>query len=771
MRRFALGLTLVGGFALVLWPKPESPTLLEAPLARPVPTENWLAPGAEQRNKERRKAWSALIHERGPEGDRWKEIEAENGRLQISKRNALATAPPAEEVGEWTERGSDNQAGRMHVARVAGDVLYAGSSKGGVWKREGEEWTPIGDNLYGGAHWIEVSASGAVLAGTDGGQLHRSDDDGATWNRPEGLPEDLNRIRRLLQDQEGTLWLLGRHSVGVTLYRSDDEGQSFSAVAELGEIQGDVWASRVGEHQLVLASDRLRVSTDGETWEDRAELGYAKMELAGSEAGALYLVSNNDTLWRSDDGGFSFLEKHPVSDYWSSLNASTLDPDLVIWGGVEVWRSKDGGDSFVKRNAWWAYYDSPADTLHADIPGIDVVPTDEGETWYVNTDGGLYESHDGLDTVANLALQGLRVSQYYDTLTSSRVPAHVAAGAQDQGYQITNRYGEQEGAFAFDQDISGDYAHLTSSDGSHEMLYSVYPGFILVQMGEEDPAYASIDFPPDERYSWIPPVVADPEDPWSLFFCASHLYYYRGTEGVGWELELWSEQDFQLWDGEYLAGLVFSPVDTDRAYATTTWGRVWFSDDKGRTWTQSSNQAAYGQYLGGNAIHASLLDVDLFYVGGNGYGMPSVYRSTDGGLTVEPWSEGLPDTLVYSLTEVRDGTGRMFAGTESSAWMRGPEDEAWVDITGNRAPVTTYWSLEALVHEPTVRFGTYGRGIWDFTPPVPPEPQDTDPPVDSEPVADEGPPRVDPEPLSGCSHLGFAPLLSLILAIGATRRR
>ena len=715
-----------------------------------MPTENWLAEGAEEANKVRRKAWSAFIHEQGPEGEDWKRFEADNGLAQLDKRNALATSPPSDHLGVWTERGSDNQAGRMHVAREHEGVLYGGSSKGGVWKREGEVWTPIGDNLYGGAHWLEVTENGAVLAATDGGRIHRSDDDGASWWVPGGLPE-LNKVRRLLTDRNGVIWMLARHGDDHTLYRSDDEGETFTAAFELGATKGDIWSSRVGDPRLVLAADALYTSVDGDAWEAHVALGHAKMELAGSEAGALYLVSNNETLWRSDDGGDSFDSMHAVSDYWSTLNASIVDPDLVVWGGVEVHRSNDGGQSFGVINRWWEYYDAPATVLHADIPGLDVLPSEDGERWYVATDGGLYVSEDGLDTVDNLALQGLRVSQYYDTLTSIHPPYHVAAGAQDQGYQVTNRLGEPTDVYGFTQEISGDYAHLTSSDGSHDVVYSVYPGFMLVQVGEEEPWYSSADFPEGERYSWIPPVVADPEEPWAVFFCAKKLYRYIGLED-GWHVEAWSEQSFETWENEYLAGLTFSEQDPNRAYVTTTWGRVWHSEDKGRTWTQSNNHAAVGQYLGGNAIVASLEDVDTFYVGGNGYGVPAVYRSTDGGVTMEPWGQGLPDTLVYSLAEVRDGSGRIVAGTEQAAYMRGPDDAEWVDITENSAPVTTYWSVEALHHEPTVRFGTYGRGIWDFTPePIDEEPQETDEPTDSDPAVDEDPPRVDAEPRRSCS--------------------
>ena len=46
--------------------------------------------------------------------------------------------------------------------------------------------------------------------------------------------------------------------------------------------------------------------------------------------------------------------------------------------------------------------------------------------------------------------------------------------------------------------------------------------------------------------------------------------------------------------------------------------------------------------------------------------------------------------------------------------MREPGATSWVDITGNQAPITIYWSVEALPRGNTLRFGTYGRGIWDY---------------------------------------------------------
>ncbi len=699
----------------------------------PQPTEHRLPPDAEADNKSRRKQWFREQH-RAPDGVDWKALERANGLAQIAKRNALAGAPPpaADEL-TWVERGSENQAGRMHVARPGtdGGHLYAGSSLGGVWRgtTAGEDWTPLGDNLYGGAHWLEVTSPptagdpDVILAATDSGLIHWTADEGVTWTVPTGLG-DTGSVRRLIQQSDGseTLWLLYWAADHYSLARSDDGGVSFTELLDLGEYAGDLWTPRDGGGTLYLADDDALFSSadGGDTWTEAGQLGAGsgRIELVGSEAGAprLWAVVDGRALWRSDDAGETWVEVHSVSDYWGSLNASMLDPDLFAWGGVEVWVTRNAGDDFDIVNAWWEYYYDPANTLHADIPGLDVIPTpDGGETWYICTDGGLFESHDGLETVANLSLTGLRVSQYYDVHTSRVNPDHVIAGAQDQGYQVTSGV-EQSGdeVLEFDQIISGDYGHLTSSDGSHDLVYSVYPTFVLIQEGEEDIQLHYASFPAGEDYvPWLPPIVADPDDEEAFFFPAGHLYRYRRS-GNDWRGQPYSAHDFSIDTAEYISVLAFSPVDVNRAWAATSHGRLWISDDKGVTWTQSQSLVADDNWYYGQAIAPSLTDPDTVTIGGSGYGVPAVYRSTDGGVSFRPWSEGLPDTLVYGLAEAPDGSGVVFAGTSTAAYMRGPEDDEWVDVTGAWSPVTIYWSVEGLAHETTMRFATYGRGIWEL---------------------------------------------------------
>lgn len=700
---------------------------------RPAPTEHVLDEGAEASNRSLRKAWIRERH-RAPPGFDWQAAERANGEAAIARRNGMASLAVAAGT-RWTERGSDNLAGRMHAITPStdGSMIYAGSSKGGVWRSlpDGSSWEPLGDNLYGGAHWL-VTVPGAtpadpdvILAATDGGLIHVSRDDGATWEVPTGLPSTVGVRRAFVHPGSGSVFVLARWWAGgdlrTTLYRSTDGAASFTKSLGMLTYWGDVWTPRDASGQLyALKQDEIQIShDDGVTWSVVGSTGVTSNggELTGSEAGAPRLwaiLDENGTrrLRRSNDGGASFQFVTDVSDYWGTLCASITDVDLFAWGGVEVHVTRNAGNSFAIVNPWWEYYGQEATKLHADIPGLDAIPDGQGgETWYVSTDGGLYESHDGLLSVNNLSLDGLRVSQYYDTHTSSFDEDHVIAGAQDQGYQRADQPAPD--ALQFDQLISGDYGHLTSSGGAHAWLYSVYPGFVLVQQGETNPTLHQVDFPAGESHGWMPTIRADPDAPTRWYLCASHLYRYRRNNPFNtWTLEQWSAQDFEGSPGEYLTALVFSPLDSDVAFAATNHGRLFRSDDHAVTWTESNSTGPGAHYFYGTALVASALDPDLIYVGGSGYGSPAVRRSTDGGLTYQGYSAGLPDTLAYDLAEAPDGT--LYAATETSAWKREPGSPAWVDITANDAPITTYWSVEIVPGKAVARFGTYGRGMWDY---------------------------------------------------------
>ena len=488
----------------------------ERRLARPEPTEVVTGQG-ESETSRRRDAWIESLHRTAP-GTDWRSIERANWRRHLEARNAIGRARraglAAPDALPWIEVGSFNLAGRTHQAafHAATRTLYLGSNLGGLWRGSFDpanpdpskmNWQPLSDGVHGSAHQVLVLEEPTTLLKTHAeawfSQIHRSTDGGATWTIAAGVT---GRVRRLLKlrnpaqtifaiTDTPNQWRCGEVTT-TTLLRSVDRGATFQVVRNLGGSRADMWTSRTEPGPLYLLTDnRLDVSRDrGTTWSTVGTLpwtGPSRVVLTASEAGrpTFYTViqknncSGSRTMFKSVDGGVSWVQTGLVGDFWDdmvSLSASTIDPDLVLYGGVHAWRSTDGGSSFTPVNRWEDYYGDPDRRLHADIPSIDFVPLAEGgEALFVATDGGTFYSGDGGATFDNLSRQGLNVSQYYSTLSDAADPRRIQAGSQDQGYQA----GEAGQGRRFEQLISGDYGHLTSSSGTHDLVYSVNPDFIL----------------------------------------------------------------------------------------------------------------------------------------------------------------------------------------------------------------------------------------------------------------------------------------------------
>ncbi|MCC6408163.1 MAG: hypothetical protein IT453_13455, partial [Planctomycetes bacterium] len=588
-------------------PKPVAERVSPAPaLAEDRETEQGMEEEIEERAGERR-AWIERRHRTAPGVD-WREIERRNGEAEMARRNALARsrAPGGSEkaLSPWTEVGSKNQAGRMWCATLASDgfSLYSGSDLGGLWKGNlaASSWTPLGDGLYGGVYEV-VSIPGefpgdpdVVLVLGASNAIRATRDEGATWESPTGFGAytEVRGIARL-QDAAHTLLVLVQSSVGggsAALFASTDYGRTFTKrYQHASSGKSSLWVPRRGaaastDVYLFVKGACHRSTNGGASFSPLgvADAGASDCILTGSEAGAptLYVALNNGgtwKLWRSDNGGASFVNPFTIGGFYGTLCASSFNPSIVVWGDIEAHRSTNGGASFASINSWGSYYGSPANKLHADLFGFDVFvdpANPNNDLWFFGTDGGLYKSTDYGATVHNLCLSGLGVSQYYSTLTSKATPSLIQAGAQDQGYQrgtFTAPSGSGPST-NFAQLISGDYGHLTSSDGSHARVISTYPGFILLAEGETTASLSTLNFPAGASSDWLPAVVADPLDSKVFYFLGNQLWKYTRQPNGTWVTTLQSTQNFAI-GGSYLTALAFAPTDPNRVYAVNDGGR------------------------------------------------------------------------------------------------------------------------------------------------------------------------------------------------------
>lgn len=697
---------------------------------RPQPMSDLLGDVWGEDNGVDRKQWLADMHRTAPSED-WRALERANAEAERERRSRGVAAP-----GEWFEVGSSNQAGHTRSVAVApgqdGEPqVYLGSANGGLWRGtlDGERWEPLSDGLFGGVD--EIVLLGDTLLIRRGSQVFASDDEGATWSAPTGLAS-VSVVHRMLfagGQRSEALVLAEDHRRRTVLLASKDGADFELRWVGASGTDADLWVAQVGEREgeevWAAIGGRVMRSVDrgwtfGEVWDFGQKVtGVHLAGGAGRGEAVMYVALQEDSpMWSLHRGGdlVDWTQVSHLEDFWGAIAVLPQDPEVLMVGGLEAHRSVDGGRTFRRVNAWGQYYGDPAGRLHADVRGMAAVPhpTEEGQDLiWISTDGGTYLSTDQGATVRNVCLNGLGIGQVYSTLTDSQDPDLLLVGTQDQGYQRGRRREPLASgpSTPMDQLLSGDYGYLCSTNGRHELVYSSYPGFILVQEGSQQPEllYPWVDLPVGAEHAWMPPIVADPEDPKTFYLLADRLYRYERKEGPYWTYRPHSTREFTADGGKFLTALAFA-AEGDTMFAANDAGVIYFSEDGGKRWSQANTKGA--EHLRPTCIAAHPTDPRRAWIGGAGYSSAAVLETTDGGRTWKPCGEGLPRTLVYDLAWAEDGSNEVYAATEAGAWRWSPDRQHWENLMGDAAPATTYWSVE--VTPDVVRFGTYGRGVWDF---------------------------------------------------------
>ncbi len=657
--------------------------------------------------------------------------------------------------GEWIERGSDNLAGRIHISDIdfEENLIYSGSAGGNIWRGtlDGRNWVSLNDGLqFDNIRSVKVLRFGntkRIFAVADK-YVYYSDNEGVDWIKSKGLEnvENWGAFKRAIYTNSnptmiytlGSEWDYDNWKSITTIYKSSDYGVSFKKIysTDIGVSYCDLWTSIVENRDIVfLAKDTISVIEENDiiTTINAFELDfsfnfYEGFLLQGTDAaGFLYLaakMSNSEFtyFYRSSDYGSSWSNRGNV-DFKpfdnNSFAVSSSNSNMLFFGGVNLSRSTDGGVTWTLVNYWWDYYEDIENKLHADIPGVSLFVHNNKEIMLIGTDGGLYYSDNYTNNVQNIALNGMNVSQYYGIYTCKDEKRTLCAGSQDQGFQKCIGYSGTKANFL--QTISGDYGHLSSSNGGDD-LWCVYPGFAMYYKGiykDEIEFTATWDFQ-GKGGLWMPPIVADPTNPEIAWLAGGGDNY---NSSYIWKIEnnggilIGRPYSFNFSEGDEwqdLSAFAFSPLDKNTCYALTSNGKFFVSNDAAVNWEKTIELEEFNaHYFYGNCIAPSNLDFGKVFISGSGYSNSSVYMTTDNGKNFIPLDNGLPNTLVFEIALTEDEMF-IFAATEVGPYLYSFYDSTWYDIAGYEAPDQTYWTVEYIPELKTARFGTYGRGIWDF---------------------------------------------------------
>lgn len=725
----------------------------------PIPTDDTVIHenGEDGDSYAARMRWIDLMH--GGENSNWKEIEAQNQetlyqewlKMTPSNRSNDEYVADGLLLGRWVEGGSVNNAGNIMAVDFDPETeeVYAVGGGGPMFKSDisGTEWTLVNDKLRFSTDLIKVfnlqNNTKRIISAING-IPHYSDDSGKVWIKSTGVtPTNDGHIYHSQSTKDGIVFFLGKKDYwsNIRVYASFDFGLTYTAlktfttsdtrniamtldgvsdqiyvIEQIATNQSNLFKFNKSNKQLGL---HIANTPIGFGAEGRANLQVATVK----DSVYMYLYNNENRFYVSKNGGNSWTSNItlPASPWDMGLYVCPSDPEKMFFGEVDAFRSLNGGFGWQRVNHWWEYYGDIYTQLHADMMTMKEFRDKSGKPFILNGNhGGLYYSDDYGKTHSNIGIIGLNVSQYYDVRTFPADPYYVFAGSQDQGQQrgfLTN-----EGPSELEQNISGDYGHIEFT-GNGKSLWSVYPGgsigFYSNPKTQSGPI-AGYEINSKNETVWIPPIMPGPDPSKNIVIAAggsvnpnstgSHLIQleYTGNEIKATELPY----NFASSGGQ-ISAMAIDHFDPNKWYVATTNGQFYRSTNGGQNFSRTASMLSESHYLYGSCILPSKVKENVIYLSGNGYNFKPVYRSTNGGQTFQSFSTGLPSTMVFNIV-ANDDESLLFAATEAGPYVYIAAKERWYSLHGQFTPNQTYWSVEYVSAINTARFGTYGRGLWDF---------------------------------------------------------
>ena len=507
---------------------------------------------------------------------------------------------------------------------------------------------------------IVIDQDGTFFAATSGsssGDLYRSTDEGTTWTR---LPIPESEIRRLAVTSDRTLYAATNRSGAIpvyNLYRSTDSGATWN-----------------------LAFPDPADSTNA---------GTTVMDVVVSTRDDVFLSIANVGIFRSEDAGATWTVMNQGLD---SLNVVVLDvtPDGSLLAGtssaiVYEWHSAS--------MQWQVLF--TGDTSNSNRI-VDMVKRADGALFIATSQDGIHRSLDGgvqwtrLDTNRSIALleEGPDGVLYHDNVNAAALAQSLDNGDTwqpvNQGLSFTaagstTTYGVRALAFSESQYVAGTSGNggvFRTSDPETGWTQTTLPAARLLDITTTDAPSIWAATDGAGLFRWDPATMAWEKNVQTLPGGSDNgsliNFIESAPDGTLFVSDFIAKQVFRSTDDGTTWTLIFAPGTPlpgisdwanrlafveDRIYMSTGTGYLLGSTDNGNTWSVLSE-----------TVRQSFIESDALgdlYAGGMGAGL---YRSTDQGTTWEHLTEGLPES---SLSNVEiTPAGHLFAYISGSISRR-----------------------------------------------------------------------------------------------------
>lgn len=610
-----------------------------------------------------------------------------------------------------------------------------------------------------------------LIAGIENGPVYYSDNDGKDWTKSSGLPSVIKST--IINRQDERVYATD----GGSVYVSTDGAISFSLLQGINsvgdaalyspryDVQQDadkVYFAREGSF-YELNSAKTSFTLKGAYSGSHNNSAFS----IGGDSRKLYVTVNKD-YWVSTNGGVTWTQKYPSGNWYGDrtgdmdagkfLAASPEDPNYVMGGYAQPVFSTDGLDTDNSTDGGWGYYQGGTSlglsdyrnrirfNYHPDIQASHFFYNASGDLFSVMcTDGGMFMSYKAWydhpcttcgpytnTDYANAHFININTLNTpcaliyrHNMFTGYKDPNHLIYSTQDQGtaQYIKNTGGDTLNVY---QGIGGDGPPLYSADGNWVwkwkrqgsevwMPYELYDGsgnmrsIYSVSSGAGN--QASVTFTEDTRVGWVQAFI-DKDEPskriWMLnkSLCRAEV---SGSSITGTTISKGT--------GHQVCAFT-QAVETPDIVFFLQEGKVYKSINRGDSFDGGTStpfsKTSNNQNIGGGWVLPGN-DNWVMFAGPSGNGVGAIL-SKDGGSTWADVTGDFPsgdDFQVGAMVGTPDGE-YLFAGTDLGPYVFVVAEEKWYPMFGGEAGMFNAMGVEYIESIKTVRFASWGSGVWDF---------------------------------------------------------
>ncbi|MEP7096429.1 MAG: hypothetical protein ABI748_02095 [Dokdonella sp.] len=699
-------------------------------------------------------------------GASWTPLTDFLGSLAVG---TIIVAPGAHAPNQGTlylGTGEGNYSGDTY----GGNGVYKSSDSGRTWQG------PLGAAQFTGRSVGTIAVDRAnpnhVMAGSTSGYygiagvlyptlptrgVYSSNDGGTTWTLSASAPA-VARIAQIVQDPTtATTWWATvsiYNTTGGALIKSTDNGTTW---AKVDGVAMGLPAAKAPNGSLTRAA--LSTSTAA----GKTVLYYATSETPASQA----QTGNGGTLYVSTDGGLTWANKPNADGFcqgqctydmpvYTPPEASTT----VYTGGAgdsgalpsSFMNSTDGGATFADEMVG---IDGNS-ALHADMHAITSWPGQPNNIW-VGNDGGVFNSTDGGQhwTSVNTTLQ---LTQFQGCDLHPTDPNAAYGGTQDNGTEgylgasAWSHSDDGDGGFALiDQSNPGNVAH-TYYNQSNNLIYAAVAtnGVASTPVDYQNGAgyvngYISSGINGTDNVLFYAPMQLDHGVTSTLYFGTDHLYiapdfFNQAVAATNAANATPPDPNYPVFtalnggatlsppvppsaDGGAISAIqsvqnVLPGQPAKVIFVGTSTGQMWASSNGGVSFAQidlTGGVPVAQQYV--SSIVVDPRNPNIVFASRAGFtgALPAhnVRRSTDGGVTWNDASSGLPDIPVNSLIFDPTFPNQVWAGTDIGMYLSADGGNSWIPYNQG-VPNVAVFSLAANHQTHTILACTHGRGAFEL---------------------------------------------------------